>query len=748
MRNPYQHLPSFVLRTPILSFDYYSKLTANDIISGRMLKQAYADPLIKEACFLASPTLYFEMEKWIIEDLDSKKEKKIHFSLLKYLTRMTTRCTPFGLFAGCSLGKFNDCTIIENTLPHYNTRHTRLDMNYLVALCQDLSKRKGIREQLLYYPNSSVYKSGQRLRYIEYYYVESRRQHHIVEVDNSEYLKKILSNAASGAYPKDLITLLVEDDISSKDAENFIGELINIQLLVSELEPSVSGPEFMSQICDILKGLTGTTKEIEFLHNIERRLNHLDNHIGNNVEEYVDLGEHLKEYDTSFDIKYLFQTDMELQPKKNKLSLEVVEAIKKGMVLLNKLTPTPSESNLSKFKEAFFERYEEKEMPLSKVLDVETGIGYLQDKGSGDFNPLVDDIILPIRQDPYSRTTFNQNNIHDILEQKLIECDKTLSHKIILSDKDFTEYPLKWDDLPDTLSTIIQIILEDDIEKIKFSGIGGSSAANLLGRFCHGDASLNQYTQNITSLESEMNPDKILAEIVHLPEARVGNILMRPSFRAYEIPYLAKSSLALDHQIPLDDLFISIRNDTIVLRSKKMEKEVVPRLSNAHNFSTNSLPIYQFLCDMQTQNLRTGVYFSFGFLEKNRTFMPRVEYENLILHEAQWRIKKKDIDVLQNNSGNIKKLKKELIKFRNRLKLPQYALLSDGDNELLVNFENGTSVQMLLDTVKNRSEFLLTEFLYANDGIVKSENGYYTHQILVSFFNEEKLQSQKKGKNG
>lgn len=741
-KNPYSHFTKFVLRTPVKSFNYYKKLTAEDMISNNTLKEAYSDPLVREACFLASPPLYFEMEKWIKGELDSKKEGKIRLSLLKYLTRMSTRCTPFGLFAGCSLGDLADVTSIKNAEPAMNTRHTRLDMNYLVALSQDLSKQKGIREKLLYYPNSSIYRTGSQLRYIEYYYVESRRKHHIVEVDNSSYLQKVLKKARSGAYLDDLVLPLIGGEISKKDAKNFINELLESQLLVSELEPSVSGPEFMSQISKVLKRIKGAEKEIEFLKKIETKLDTLDNRLGNSPQTYLSLSDYLKTYATSFELKYLFQTDMQLQPKVNKLSLEILESIQKGMALLNKLSPPVTEDNLSKFKEAFQERYEEREMPLSKVLDVETGIGYLQNNGSGDVNPLVDDIVLPFREDPYNKTNFKKNEVHRILEEKLILNDQKGGRKIVLTDKDFEDFPLNWDDLPDTISAMIQIILEEGSQKIQFSRVGGSSAANLLGRFCHGDMKLNKFTQTMVDLETEMNSDKILAEIVHLPEARVGNILMRPSFRDYEIPYLAKSDLDTEHQILLDDLFISVRNNSIFLHSKKFNKEIIPHLTNAHNFSANALPIYQFLCDIQTQNQRAGLFFDFGFLGNNRDFLPRVEYRDLILHEAKWKVKKDDIQVLLDTSENAKTFTKEVNKWRAALKLPKYALLSDGDNELLVDFENLTSVKMLLDTVKNRPGFLLTEFLFANEGIVKSENGYYTHQIVISFFNNNKVQYQ------
>ncbi len=744
--NPYNLFSNFVLRTPLLDFDFFLKLTEKEFISNDTLKKAYNDPLVKESCYLASPTLYHELEKWTKGKLDKKKENRVRLSLLKYLTRMSTRCTPFGLFAGCCLGDFDNFTSIKNSNPRLNKRHTRLDMNYLVALSQELSKKKEIRDELLFFPNSSIYLTGNQLRYVEYYYVNSIRHHQVIEVDNSEYLQKILERATNGAHIENLINLLVEDNIAQTDAKNFINELLESQLLVSELEPSVCGPEFMFQILKILKKVTNAKEEIQFLSNVQKQLDGLDQHLGNTPKTYISLSDKIKKHSTSFDLKFLFQTDLELKPQENKLSVDIMTSIKKGMELMNKLTLPKTENNLSKFKDTFFERYEEREMQLSKVLDVETGIGYIQNGSTGDFNPLIDDIHLPVQDDPYEKTTISQNSINRILEEKLISCDKNGSQRIKLTEKDFEGFPSNWEDLPDTLSGMIKIITEDGQKKILFPGISGSSAANLIGRFCHADKKLSKFTQKITDLESKMNPNKILAEIVHLPEARVGNILMRPSFRQYEIPYLAKSNSITKHQISLEDLFISIKNNRIYLRSKKLDKEVIPRLTNAHNYYRSTLPIYQFLCDMQTQNQRTGIYFDFDYLGNNRSFIPRVEFENLILHRAKWKLKKEDINnLLQKKEDS--NLKKEVDQLRKKFNIPQFVLSIEDDKELLINFSNMTSVQILLDEVKNKTQFILSEFLFSDDGIVKSETGYYTHQIIVSAYNDKKMNSIKEKSN-
>jgi len=741
-KNPYKSFQNFVLRTPLLPLNFFESLTANDIVTDEQIKEVFKNPIIREAVFLASPSLCEEAVKWANQD---KKDDKLKYSLLKYIARMSSRCTPFGLFAGCALGTFGEETEISLKESAFNKRHTRLDMNYLVALSQDLIKTKEIKEQLLFYPNSSIYKTGDQLRYVEYKYVNSKRHHHIVAVDHSEYLQRIINMAIKGAYLKDLANELIDDDISIEEATEFINELVSSQLLISELEPSVSGPEFLEQILSVLKKLDNTDSLVNFLTKADDIIAGIDKKIGNNTTNYIELSDYLKEADTSFELKFLFQTDMELGYSKNTLSSTVTDSVRRGMAILNSITLPPRETTLSKFKDAFYERYEEREVLLANALDIEIGIGYRQNQGSGDVSPLVDDLALPGKPGPANAVSeVSWSSFNSLVQKKLINAFKNDSYTIVFTNDDFKNFEQGWDDLPDTMSTMVEIINIDGKDKIKFSGSGGSSAANLLGRFCHGDEALNAYTQSIIDLEAEINKDKILAEIVHLPESRVGNILMRPAFRKYEIPYLAKSLLEEEQQLPLEDLMISVKSlRKVILRSRKTNKEVIPHLTNAHNYSANSLPIYHFLADMQTQGIRSGIGFNIGPFANEYEFIPRMEYENLILQEAIWNIRKKDIEPLIEVFKDDAKLKTELNSFLSKRKIPSHVMLADGDNELLINFNNLTSTRMLLDTVKKRPNFKITEFLFDKNSIVKGKNDYYTNQVVLSFYNQNKLADQK-----
>jgi len=714
-KNPYKSFPNYILRTPLFSFNYYKSLTAKETISDSDFTKLCKDPIIKEALFLASPSFYSEVKRWLNGEIEDKeKQEKLKLSILKYLSRMSSRCTPFGLFAGCSVGTFEDHTKIELRGATKNERHTRLDMNYLVALSQDLVKNENIKSQLLFYPNSSIYGIGSQLRYIEYTYVNSRRQHQIVAVDNSEYLSRVLNKAEEGAKVDDLANILVDDDITFEDAKGFIDELVASQLLISEIEPSVSGPEFLDQMTSVLKRLEHVEDVMSVLKATDEKIKGIDKKIGNDTKNYLDLDLFLKDLGTTSELKFLFQSDMVLNTKSNTISKDTIGSIQRGLSLFNKMTLPPRETLLSKFKDAFFERYEEREVSLSKALDVEIGVGFKQNQSSGDVNPLVDDLVIPGVQHKNTVTDIRWNAINSLLQKLLIKALKNDDYTIVIEDKDFNEFETNWNDLPDTFSSMVELIVENGVEKVRINSAGGSSAANLLGRFCHGDQKLHEFTKAIIAKETQMNSNKILAEITHLPEARVGNILMRPSLRDFEIPYLAKSLKAKGNQLEISDLMLSVKNNrTLFLRSKKTNKQVIPHLSNAHNYSgSGALPIYHFLATMQTQGMRSGISFNLGPFANEYEFLPRIEYHNLIVHNATWNLKKSHLESVFKVKKDNKTLIKAVSEFRNKFKIPQYVMLVDGDNELLINFENLTSVRMLLSTIHKRTAFKLTEFLF------------------------------------
>src|SRR6185369_3703820 len=100
--------------------------------------------------------------------------------------------------------------------------------------------------------------------------------------------------------------------------------------------------------------------------------------------------------------------------------------------------------------------------------------------------------------------------------------------------------------------------------------------------------------------EEKRAPEIVFAEVVHLPEGRVGNVLLRPLLRGYENPFLGRSGAPADRQIPAADLVLHVRDGRVVLRSRRLDCEVVPRLTTAHShWSPRNLGVYRLLCALQ-----------------------------------------------------------------------------------------------------------------------------------------------------
>lgn len=722
-RFPYLFFDEFVVRTPLFSSNDFLKYLGKDEIPEAVLKEIYSHPVFQEAIYLASPFLYGELVKWLSPEkiLSQKENQKIKDTLLKYFSRMSTRCTPFGLFSGVGPGKFttlSDQRNTQNLSADDRLRDTKLDMHFLVSLAQHFVKTKEIREQLLFYPNNSIYKIGNKIRYIEYQYTRGKRDYIISSAPLSEELKQILDFSQSGKTICEMTKTLVNEEITFAEAEEFIEELIDNQLLVSQLEPNVSETDFLEILISVLVKINaGNAADI--LKKIKDKLDQLDLHFGNPVEMYSEIEELIKSFNTEYDQKYLFQTDLYF---KNEfyLSSHWKKELKKGICLLNKIIIPQSETPFQKFKKAFSERFEAEETPLMYVLDAETGIGYKQGASAKGLHPYLEDLKLPASKKKQNRS-IHMNPLVSILNEKLQDALLYHLEKIELSDKDFDTFEENWDDLPDTQSFLTEIISEGHQEKLFINSSTANSGANLLGRFHSEKSEIRNLAKAIACKEKELNPGYITAEIIHLPEARIGNIIRRPTLREYEIPYLAQSVLPLENQIPVDDLYISLKNDRIVLRSKRLNKEVKPYLTNAHNYSSDTLPVYHFLSDLYSQNIRTGLYFDWGGLEHIYRFLPRVEYGNIILSKARWKITEKDILHLSPLLSDKNHFLSELKKLRTRMKIPAWIQWAQFDNMLTLNLENYDMAQMFIHIVKSEKSLTIEEFLYHESNDHKRE---------------------------
>ncbi len=725
----------YLLRMPVVSVE--NLLSLNKDLKEKSLeicmKEIFSQPFYQEAIYVASPELFQEFQKWQDGTLINEKEvSKLAASLYKYYVRMCTRCTPYGLFAGSTLGNISEKSteISFDEFQKYH-KHSRLDMNYVAELTEYITNLPEVKSQLKYYLNSSLYKVGNAYRYAQHRLKNKHRSYFLTSINSSKYLEKVVLDAQSGVLLSELADSLIDRNVNQATAISFVEKLIRNQVLVSELEPTVTGDEFFKVLMNRLKSIPDAEGIVEKLSIIQELLDKKSDDLFRYKAIKIAIDENFKTTSS----KDLVQTDLFFKTTQNNLSDKVVQRLLQQLQSLLKLRRKFEHANLESFQKAFSERYEEQEIPLLIALDSEGGVGYgkLQ-KGKGANMPLVDNIIIDKKETDNKKIRWNA--ISDLVLKKYEEAISTKSNSVTLSQADIDSVTEK--DKSETWGVpastyLLGTLLSENIEamdsgdfKFYMKAFSGPSSGNLLARFCHGDKELTEKVRESLQHEQEEYQDTILAEVVHLPESRVGNILMRPTLREYEIPYLGHSSVEKNKQIDLEDLMVSVKYGKIRLRSKRLNKYVIPRLTTAHNY-VRGLSIYKFLCDLQFQNINMDIYWNWGMME-NKPFLPRVEFENIILSPAKWFVKKQLSFSKNTNESFIDSSIKKIVLEQN---LPQSCFIAEGDNELLVDLETSVGRRIFFEKLA-QSDVILHEFLSnPEDCYIKNEGQKFCNEVII-----------------
>lgn len=700
--------------------------------------------MFEEALYLSTPVLYAQYKKHAAAPLtDAKALRKLHLSLYKYHSRAVSRCTPFGLFAGPGVGEWKNenCIVLDADLQQSLVRKTRPDMNVVCALAQELARQQYILPYLKFYPNSSLYKAGDYYRYVEYAYKGNSRQHKLTRVEHSPYLEKILLQARAGLTHAELAGLITDNEITHEEAAMFIDDIIAAQLLVSQLEPVVTGPDYfdvliagLNDIC-ALHPAPRLAEVCALLGEVRSMIRSTDTHLFNAPGTYEAILVKLSALLPELQETNLLQTDLYKYARQADLSKDIRQNIVLAMKFLDRIMPPVVNGNLEEFRKRFSARYEDYEVPLLLALDAETGIGYPPGKASG-VNELADDIVA---SHSAGESEIKWGRLHTCL-LTLITNAAACGEKILkLTEKDFDQVNFSGGKLPLTCAVMFKV-LDAQSGKIALRSIGGSSAVNLVGRFSAGHPEIEKLAGRIAAFEQEKMQDRIMAEIVHLPESRTGNILARARFRNYEIPYLAGSSVPDDFRVKVQDLYIKVREGKVILFDRRLNKEIIPRMGNAHNYAVNSLPVYHFLCDLQSQYFqRPYLGFSWQVFAEQLAFLPRVEYKETVLCPARWRLSESDLMPLRNSKLTDAQKRSLFAEIKKQHMLPDEFLLTESDNELLIDCRDDLSVDAFIDAVKNRSEAILEEYLFdPRTALIRDTEGNSFHnECIAVMYNDD-----------
>jgi thiopeptide-type bacteriocin biosynthesis protein len=741
----------FLLRTPLLPFDAWEQWSRAGSDTDSLEEQAAhlrrelasllaTDPTLREAIDIAAPSLLDGLHRWRRDPL-GRKGRAVERTLVSFLARMTTRPTPFGLFAGITRGGVGETTALRLPPRREYARLTRVDLRYLYDLSGALLAEDGVRSRVRYRPASSVHVAGGTVRYLEprrSQLIPDLRHYSSVACSAEPHLLAALARAAEGATRAELVAalLLQEGDESLRpEVESFADELIDCGLLAAELEPALTTSDPLAAMIDDLDALGEAGGQVESLRRFRGRLAALDRAgLGLDPQAYRDAARPLEDAAVPVDPTRLFHVDL-FKPGVVEIGHEVLDEVARGIRVLHRVYPSDAEIPLAAFKRSFVERYGAREMPLLEALDEETGIG-LGRASTLVLPDLVQGLQLPGSEAPPQMSWRKQD---ESLLRRVVAATAAGASEIELDEEALRalETPS-----PGPLLTAFSVNVTFVASSLSafqqgrycYFLDGYSSAAALLGRYCNWDAELHADVRRWLQEEEALEPGAVYAEVVHHPVGQnVGNVVCRPVLRAYEIPFLGRSGAPPDRQIPVSDLRVSVQNGRLVLRSARLDREVRPRMSTAHAFlNEGNVAVYRFLCSLHAQSIWNPLLWRWSPVFESLPFLPRLCAGRLILSPARWRIEADALTALEAavGRGSFAAVRA----WREERRLPRFVHLLEGRRRLMFDFDNALSLAGLLAQVRGRHAVVLTEMLPSPEGLcVEGPEGRFCHDAVVPF---------------
>jgi thiopeptide-type bacteriocin biosynthesis protein len=701
------------------------------------LQTLVADPVIQEAVLIGSPSLFRAIPRWQ-QAPESSKGRQAQIKLLRYLIRMATRPTPFGLFAGVALGHVGPEMDVRVGARAQNRKRTRPDMQWLLHLVRRLEERPEVVAHLRFFTNPVTVTSGGRL------YLPHLDSYGQAEADKTVSLRatpvvlRALALARHGATPGALEQQLSLErpDATEAQIQGLLEALRGHGALLSDLRPPLTGEDAIRYVLGRIEGVPGCDDVREQLQTVLTLSETYDARpIGQGTATFQALYEATKIPDSKF--HSTLEVDMTTAFEASTFSAEVANELARAAEATLRLSLYgPQSQSLAAYRSEFIERYGEgREVPLLELLDEDVGLGppttYQHPPRVGQ-SPPISPPPHPLRE----RTLLELAATALCNRRREVELDEATLGRLQVRDS--------WrEEIPDSLELYAFVaaptqaaINDGDFLAIIGPRIGAEPAGRSFGRFCDilGEDAIRAVTR-LAREEEARHPGRLFAELVYAPASgHAANVAIRPAFRRYEIVVAAAPGVSYTHTIPMDDLVVGVRGGRFYLRAVSRDAEVV--VASTHLLNYYGAPNEcRFLADVSGEGFIRAAPFDWG-AAAGLPFLPRVRVGRTVLSLAEWRLPAEMVGSDPQSRPDPAWWYERVQTWRREWDAPRYVYLTDADNRLLLDLENPLCVADLGDEcrkrVTGRGVITLQEMLPGFDEVwAEGADGYYLVEFIV-----------------
>ena len=669
----YEPLDWILVRTPLLPVEAHAALAEEP---GAALR----DARVRAALAVGAGDLAGAVER----GPGARAEAKLQ----RYLIRMSTRPTPYGLFAGVGLATPAHVTDLALDARDQRIR-TRPDMAWLLSFVAALEERAEVREQLRFRANTAALVHGGRVSL-----AERSPAGAAVSVRATGPVRRALELARSPCRWRDLAAALADAfDAPPATVDTLLCELWRQTLLLSELRPPLTCASPARYVSDRLGEVPAAHEEAAGLDALLEAMAVWDRgSAAKRAAGHAALVERARALHAGPDSTPL-QTDA-AAPLAGGIAAAVADEAARAAELLVRLSPSGPVSLLAGYRRAFEERYGlEREVPLLELLDPEAGLGPPSSHGRGS------------GADP-QRAARRDRLLWELAVEALrdrrreLELDPSLLESLTVSDPPAAALPRSLDLAVFVLAGDAAQIDAGDFRLLVGPNLGAQAAGRNLGRFA--DLIGPDAERALAAAARADDEDGAVAELVYLPaRGRSANVAVRPLVRRHEIAVGTSPSAAPEAVIAPDELLVSVRDGRFRVRWAAGGTEVSVRAGHMLN-SMQAPAICRFLEDCSRDGRVPLSAFDWGSAGR-LPYLPRVRSGRVILEPARWRIdaaaRDRELPCEAPEAFSV-----ALARWRAAWDVPRRVYLSMGDNRLLIDLELPGQAEQLRSELRGLAE--------------------------------------------
>lgn len=607
------------------------------------LGQVWVQDAIAQAIEVASPVLARRVREVCAgHEQRARQVRQAVVSVMRYLLRMTSRATPFGLFAGVAPMRFGAELAVRLGEGHHVV--AQVDAQWLAEVITRLEGCRELRYRLPVVLNNLAFvrdgrvvvgcqqkpAGSNRTEPAEASVRHSRTVETVVQAARSPIRFGELAEKLGAEFPRTAESVI----------EGMLAELVAVRVLLTSLHPPMTATDPLLHVVEELTAVDAEEVPQAALLLQALRTIH-DEFSRHNRSSSPDVTRDLRA-SVSQKMAAIFPTE---RPLAVNLRVDCVAVLphvvareaEAAAAVLTRLTPCPSGPVAWRdyHHARFLERYGIGALvPVSEFLNAEAGLGF--PAGYRDSR-----LELPapglserdVRLLALAQNAAMSQSIEVVLDEAAIAD---------LMVEDFaTVHPQPHTELSFRVHAPTPGALDQGEFTLAVVGVS-RAAGTMTGRFldlldsADRDRMVGVYAQLPT-----VNADALPVQVSCPPlYSRTENVVRAPAI----LPHVV--SLAEHHTggglIPLDDLAVCGDAQRLYLISLSRGRPVEPAVFSAVEFINAAHPLMRFLCEISTARTAACGPFTWGAASR-LPFLPRVRYRRTILSPARWRLAATDL---------------------------------------------------------------------------------------------------------